>query len=58
MSEITDRIKAIATKIAETKVAETTAKEAIVKEYADKAKIKALTTEQRLTRIERLLGIV
>ena len=57
MSEITDRLKAIATKIAETKVAETAAKEAIIKEYADKEKNKALTTAERLDRLEKLAGI-
>ena len=45
-------------KIAE-KLAEKTAKENAVKaEYKEKAKVKALTTSERLDRIEKILGIV
>ena len=40
------------------KLAEKKAKEDVVKvEYKDKEKVKALTTTERLDRIERMLGI-
>lgn len=39
------------------KQADEAKKSVVVKKYADKAKVKALTTSERLDRIEELLGL-
>ena len=49
--------EALALKAVQTKAAED-AKALILKEYVDKAKIKPLTIDERLARIEALLGII
>ena len=43
---------------ADKKVADKVSKDAIVKKYADKKKVKPLTIEERIARMEELLGIV
>lgn len=53
MKEITERVKAIAEKVA----AKEAAKAAVIAKYKP-AKGKKLTIEQRLARIEELLGVV
>jgi len=42
---------------ADKKVADKSKKDAIVKKYSDKKKVKALTNDERLARIEEYLGI-
>ena len=48
-----EKLEELANKI----VAENDRKVKIKKEYAEKEKVKKLTTDERLTRIEKLLGI-
>lgn len=43
--------------IAQKTIKDKTDKEVILKEFKDKEKIKALTNDERLKRIEKLLGI-
>ena len=44
-------------KLAEKTMKDKTDRESVLKEFKDKEKIKALTTDERLKRIEKLLGI-
>lgn len=54
---LTDRLTKIVKAIAEKKQADDARKQAIVDKFNAKAKVKALTTAERLDRIEEYLGL-
>lgn len=52
-----EKLLKLTEKLAEKNVKDKADKEAILKEFKDKEKVKALTNDERLRRIEKLLGI-
>ena len=53
-----EKLLKITQALAEKTVQDKAAKAAVLKEFSDKAKVKPLTTTERLDRIERVIGIV